>query len=136
MRSNSKRSLAGSVNILTLLRESRTTLYSLNSLGTVEGIGNTFNYLKYLKGVMKPAQAEPGYLALQVLAVQSGGLALNSDNDIASLLEKCMNDTGAYYQLSFDAPPADHRDEYHSLQVGVAKPGLTARTRQGYYAQP
>lgn len=69
---------SGIVNILTLLRESRTTLYSLNSLGTVEGIGNTFNYLKYLKGVMKPAQAEPGYLALQVLAVQSGGQALNS----------------------------------------------------------
>jgi hypothetical protein len=27
-------------------------------------------------------------------------------------------------------------DEYHQLQIKLAKPGLTARTRQGYYAQP
>ena len=27
-------------------------------------------------------------------------------------------------------------DEYHTLEVKVDKPGLTARTRTGYYAQP
>ena len=62
--------------------------------------------------------------------------AAPQDRDIVALLQKCMADTGAYYEMSFDAPPADHRDEYHSLEVGVSKPGLTARTRQGYYAQP
>jgi hypothetical protein len=38
--------------------------------------------------------------------------------------------------VSFEASPADRRDEYHSLEIKVDKPGLTARTRQGYYAQP
>jgi hypothetical protein len=38
--------------------------------------------------------------------------------------------------LSFDPPHADHADEYHHIEVQVAKPGLTARTRQGYYQQP
>jgi hypothetical protein len=27
-------------------------------------------------------------------------------------------------------------NEYHSLEVKVARPGMTVRTRTGYYAQP
>jgi hypothetical protein len=93
-------------------------------------------YQDFLKGVSKQSQVNVGDLSLQVLAVQSGGLALASDNDVASLLQKCLADTEAYYELSFVPAPADHRDEYHNLLVQVAKPGLTARTRTGYYAEP
>jgi hypothetical protein len=39
--------------------------------------------------VSEPSQVNPGNLALQVLATQSGGLALNMSNDVASLLQKC-----------------------------------------------
>jgi hypothetical protein len=28
------------------------------------------------------------------------------------------------------------REEYHHLEVRVAKAGVVARTRQGYYSQP
>jgi hypothetical protein len=45
-------------------------------------------------------------------------------------------DGKAYYELSFEPPTADHKDEYHHIEVQVAKPGLTARTREGYYLQP
>jgi VWFA-related protein len=124
------------VGLSTQLRESRVTLYSVDPLGAGEGVGRTFYYQDFLKGVSKPGQVAVGDLSLQVLATQSGGLALNSSNDVASLLQKCMADAAAYYELSFEAAPADRRDEYHSLQVVLAKPGLTARTRQGYYAQP
>lgn len=47
-----------------------------------------------------------------------------------------MADTQAYYELSFSPAPSDRRDEYHHLTIQVAKPGLTARTRDGYYSQP
>jgi VWFA-related protein len=124
------------VNLSTQLRQDRVTLYAVDPLGAAEGVGRTFYYQDFVKGVTKPGQVQLGDLSLQVLAVQSGGLVLNSDNDVVALLKKCMADTEAYYELSFDAPTADHRDEYHNLEVGVGKPGLTARTRQGYYAQP
>ena len=124
------------VGISTQLRQSRVTLYSVDPLGAGEGVGREFYYQDFLKGVSKPSQVAVGDLSLQVLATQSGGLALNSSNDVTSLIQKCMADTAAYYELSFETSPADRRDEYHSLQVLVAKPGLTARTRQGYYAQP
>jgi VWFA-related protein len=127
---------ASIVGLSTDLRRGRVILYSISPLGTSEGLGREFYYQTFLKGVSDAHKAELGDLSLQVLAVQSGGLALTSSNDVASLLNQCLVDAESYYELSFDASPADHRNEYHSLQIQVDKPGLTARTRQGYYAQP
>jgi VWFA-related protein len=124
------------VGLSTQLRQARITLYAVDPLGSSEGVGRTFYYQDFLKGVSKSSQASLGDLSLQVLATQSGGMALSSSNDIVVLLQKCLQDTEAYYELSFTPAPADHRDEYHNLLVQVAKPGLTARTRTGYYAQP
>jgi VWFA-related protein len=127
---------ASIVGLSTDLRRARVILYSISPLGTNEGLGRTFYYESFLKGVSDANKAQLGNLSLQVLAVQSGGLALASSNDVASLLNQCLVDAQSYYQLSFDPSPADRRDEYHSLEIKVDKPGLTARTRHGYYAQP
>ena len=35
-----------------------------------------------------------------------------------------------------DAAVAERPNEYHSIEVRAAPPGLSARTRSGYYAQP
>jgi VWFA-related protein len=113
------------------------TLYSIDPLGTADAGGfRTFYWKEYLKGVTKPSQAQPADLALQVLATQSGGLALSSSNDVASLVEECVADVGNYYEISFDPRPDDRPNEYHRLEVRAAKHGLIARTRQGYYAHP
>ena len=127
---------ASIVEVSTQLRQGHITLYSIDPLGAGEGIGRTFYYQTFVKGVSKASQVAVGDLALQVIATQSGGLVLNSSNEVFSLLQKIMEDAKAYYELSFDPPPAEHRDEYHHLEVRVNSPGLTARTRAGYYAQP
>jgi VWFA-related protein len=124
------------VGLSTELRRAGVTLYAISPLGTNEGVGREFYYQEYIKGVSKPNNAQLGNLSLQVLAVQSGGLALSGSNDVAKLVEQCMADAQAYYQLSFTPPPADHQDEYHNVEVRLDKPGLTARTRLGYYNQP
>jgi VWFA-related protein len=124
------------VDLSARLLQARITLYSINPLGTVGIDMNTFSYGEFVKGVSKPDQAYAGDLALQVIATQSGGLVPGSSNDVAALLQECIADTEAYYEISFDPPPADKKDEYHHLEIKLAKPGLTARTRQGYYAQP
>jgi VWFA-related protein len=119
------------------LRESRITLYSVDPLGSSEaGSFRTSYYKGFLKGAPSAEKVQAGDLALQVLATQSGGKALNSNNDLTQLIASCVVDAKAYYTLAFDAVPADHPDEYHNLDVKVDKPGLTARTRTGYYAQP
>ena len=124
------------VGLSTELLRARVTLYSVDPLGTSDIGTQTFYYQTFLKGVSKPSQAEPGDLALQVLAAQSGGLVLNSSNDIAAQLQKCLADTQTYYELSFEPQVSKLSDEYHHLEIQIARKGLTARTRQGYYAQP
>jgi VWFA-related protein len=120
----------------TQMREAGVTLYNVNPIGAAEGVGREFYYQDFLKGVAKPGQVQIGDLSLQVLATHSGGLVLTGDNDIVALLERCVADGKAYYELTFEPSPAEHRDEYHQIQVQVAKPGLTARTWDSYYAQP
>ena len=127
---------ANIVAFSTQLLQARITLYSVDPLGATESELRANYYEEFVKGVKEPSQVVPGNLALQVIATQSGGLALDFNNDVAALLRQSLADTQAYYELSFDAPEADKPNEYHQLEVKVAKPGLTARTRRGYYAQP
>ena len=123
------------VDLSTRLRQANITLYSIDSLGVSEPLGRVDFYQSFTKGVSKPSQVSVGNLSLQTLAVQSGGLALNS-SDIPALLNKCIADTSAYYQVSFATQRADDRNEYHHVEIKLSNPGLVARTRDGYYAQP
>ena len=119
----------------TALRQARITLYSIDPLGMTDaGTLNVSAYQSFRKPVRKPRDAQFGDLALQILAEQTGGQVLNSSNDVTKLLDKAMKDTGAYYELSFDAA-ADEPDTYHALEIKVDKAGLVARTRTGYYSR-
>lgn len=118
------------------LRQSRTTLYSIDPAGTNDPIARDTYWEVFVKGISKPGQVAAGNLGLQVLATQSGGVAFSFENDIAALLHRCLSDTRAYYEISFEPTAGNGEREYHHLEVRIAKRGLTARTRQGYYAGP
>jgi VWFA-related protein len=125
------------VALSTELREARITLYSLDPLGTADSGGlRTSYYKEFLKGVKGPSQVQFGNLGLQVLAYQSGGRVLNSSNDVSSEIATCISDANAFYVLSFESAVADGPNDYHALDLKIDKPGITARTRSGYYAQP
>jgi VWFA-related protein len=124
------------VSLSTQLRQARVTLYNVNPIGAGESVFRGTYYEEFLKGVSKPSQVNLANLGLQVLAIQSGGLALEFNNDVAALLQQSLSDVAPYYEISFDAAAAERPDEYHRLEIKIAKPGLTVRTRQGYYAQP
>jgi VWFA-related protein len=123
------------VGFSTQLRQAGVTLYSVNPAGSNESMLRASYYKDFLKGVSKPNQVAAGNLGLPVLAVQSGGLALDLNNDLTALLQECISDVAPYYEISFDTASVERPDEYHQLEIKLAKPGLTARTRQGYYAQ-
>src|SRR5271156_5165546 len=119
------------------LRQSRVTLYAIDPLGLADAGGIRISYYQeFLKGVTAPSRVNAGNLGLQVLAVQSGGLVLNSTNDLTASIASCAADANSFYVLSFNAAKADRVNEYHAVVVNVDKPGTTARTRTGYYAQP
>jgi VWFA-related protein len=123
------------VGISAGLRRARITLYNVNPVGSGGGVLKSY-YKDFLKGVKTENQVRIGNVALQVFAYQSGGLVLNTSNDLAGEIATCVNDANAFYSLSFEGAIGDGPNEYHALEVTVDKPGLEARTRSGYYAQP
>jgi VWFA-related protein len=119
------------------LREARITLYSIDPLGTADAGGfRTSYYEEFVKGVKKSRQVRLGNLGLQVLATQTGGRVLISNNDVAGEIASVVAEANAFYVLTFDGLPGDGPNEYHALDIKLDKPGLKALTRTGYYAQP
>jgi VWFA-related protein len=119
------------------LRQARITLYSIDPKGPEEaGSIRASYYEEFLKGVTSASHAWPADLGLQVLVVQSGGRVFNSSNDLTGAIANCVSDANAFYTLSFNIDKPDRADEYHALQIKIDKPGTTARTRTGYYAEP
>jgi VWFA-related protein len=124
------------VSISTDFLRDHITLYSVDPLGAGESPLRESEYEQFLKGVSKPDQTQPGNLGLEVIAIQSGGQALSAGNDTAKSLEDCVADSAPYYEISFEPAAPERPDEYHRLEIKLDRPGLTARTREGYYAEP
>jgi hypothetical protein len=116
----------------TLLREARLVLYSF----TVGETDPHQLYKAYLAGVTSPHKASFMNVYRKVLAVQSGGRVMDESLDVVHQIERCVQDTGPFYRISFDPFPADHPNEYHDLKVVFDRPGLIARINTGYYDQP
>lgn len=120
----------------TRLRDAGVTLYNINPVGTGESLIRADYYENFLQGVTRPSDAVPGDVGVQVLAVQSGGLAFESNSDVAGMIRKCLNDANSWYEITFDPPPANKPNEYHHIEIKVDQRGLIARTRDGYYSNP
>lgn len=118
-----------------MLRKARITLYSIDPSGTAGAVRNSRAYLYqgFLKPVNNPKEADEGDLALQVLALHSGGLALRASNNLIAEIETCLQDADHFYSLTFAVPPAGQPDEYRSLAVQVNQPNVNVRTTTGYY---
>ena len=104
------------VEISNQLREGQITLYSVDPSGTADTEpGLTDPPTIHLRPSGQPAyrggpnnssEVELGHLALPVIAVQSGGLALHSGNEMVSALRRCVAGAGTYYKISFNPPRA------------------------------
>ena len=112
------------------------TLYNLNPAGVGESLGRADYYQAFLNDVSKPGQVQIGNLGLQVLALQSGGLTIESNSDVSGMISRCVADATSWYEIDYDPPPAAKPDEYHHIEIKVNHPGLTVRTRKNYYANP
>jgi len=121
----------------TRLREARISLSSVTCWPyPVRG----FPYQFFMQGTRPARRVNTDYLiqsmALEVLATQSGGRVVEPEADMAAQIKGLVEQANAFYTLSFDPPRTDQVDEYHDLKVQVSKPGLEARTNNGYYDQP
>ncbi len=125
------------LNLSSGFLDAQMTVDAVSSPHLMREYGRPRDYYKpFLKGAQRADQADPGDLALPVLAYQSGGQVFEDDKDLAGNIARCIADLEWYYVLSFNSPPASQDTDYRSLQITLDKAGLSPRTNAYYYAQP
>ncbi|HTW49082.1 MAG TPA: VWA domain-containing protein [Acidobacteriaceae bacterium] len=122
------------VSTSTNLRQQQMTIDAVEPQGSA-GLDWGLIWRANLKPVKKWDHAEPADVVLQVLAVQSGGQVMHSNNDIADEIAQCMRDATSWYTVVVPQQP-DKPNTWHDLQVRVNQPGAVVRAANGYYAQP
>ena len=76
-----------------------------------------FNYSEFLRGV----------------AENTGGRAFTDRNEFDTALTTIFEENGSYYLLGYQPPNPALDGRFRRLEVKVNRPGVTVRTRSGYY---
>ena len=73
---------------------------------------------------------------LRNFAEKTGGFFISTDNGIAmrDALKNIVNELRTQYTLAFEPANLKRDGKWHALEIRVARPNLTIRTRQGYNA--
>jgi VWFA-related protein len=72
------------------------------------------------------------------LAEQTGGFAIRNQNDLSGGIKKVLNDQRGYYLIGYrpDESTFDHdsgRRKFHKLAIKLKRPGMSLRTRTGFF---
>ncbi len=124
------------VSLSNQLRRDDVTIYNVNPWGVGESLDRADYYETFLKAPVRPSDVQLGDLSIQVLAIHTGGLAIESNSDVTGMIDKCLVDLRSWYEITFDPLPADKPNEYHHIEVQLGQRALTVRTTDGYYANP
>jgi VWFA-related protein len=76
---------------------------------------------------------------METLAERTGGLFNANNNDITAMLRQAADDGNGYYLLGYQPEATTFRDgagQFHSIRVRVKRPGLTVRSRTGFFGTP
>ena len=76
---------------------------------------------------------DPTAETLRTIANATGGFAVVNSNTFGAQIRQIFRETGSYYLLGFRSAHTDGK--FRRIQVGVSRPGLTIRTRNGYEAR-
>ncbi len=111
------------------------TFYAVDARGLVpEGTSaSNDDPLANRPGVAFSARTD-SQAGMQLLAKETGGLALINTNDLNRGLGRVYQDTSTYYSIGVNLsklPSTGYRD----VQVQVSRPGLTVRARRGFAAR-
>ena len=75
-----------------------------------------------------------------ILSQRTGGLFVHDNNDMTASLRQAVDDGDGYYLLGYQPELSTfdetRRSAFHSIKVRVKRPGLTVRSRTGFFGNP
>ena len=126
-----------------LLMETHTTVYKIDPVPTTTSTAPTVDIgasmdLGMLDADEMAAPEDPldDNFNFNTFAVQTGGTYFYGQNDLDRYFKRAVEQTAAYYTITYRPPANDATDPetYRKVRVTVNKPGLHVTTRQGFYS--
>jgi VWFA-related protein len=77
--------------------------------------------------------AQEALEGLNYVSHETGGFTVVNTNDLNIGIEEALYDQQSYYLLGFDPDSEKFDRRRHSIKVKVNRPGLTVRTRSGFF---
>ncbi|HEX5474076.1 MAG TPA: VWA domain-containing protein [Vicinamibacterales bacterium] len=68
------------------------------------------------------------------LAIDTGGMFLENENDFGKALDTVQHDAGTYYVIGYTPTNQTFDGKYRTISVKVDRPGVNVRARRGYLA--
>ena len=76
---------------------------------------------------------------METLAQKTGGLFIHDNNDISAAVRQAADDGSGYYLLGYNPDDSTFQldaAKFHSISVRLKRPGLTVRSRTGFFGSP
>ena len=142
--------IVGMRRLANLLLQSRMSVYTVDPAGVIQESSLT-NHSSTQQGAGETFQAEAqrasgarldaitsqhwsADLLLNHLTRDTGGRSYYNRNDVDEARRVAIEDGSSAYTLSYSPSDQNFDGRYRKIEVRIDKPGMTARTRQGYYA--
>jgi len=117
------------------LLRTRITIYTVDPRGvTVGRLLAAADQPSYLHSTNPAAGTTVADLALERLALETGGEALYGRNNLDQEIEDTIVNGAMYFTLSYYPSNRNWDGTFRKVRVNVDKPGLHATTRDGYFA--
>ena len=71
---------------------------------------------------------------INALAVDTGGVAIHSENNFGRALDLIQQDAGTYYVIGYTPANQNFDGKYRKIDASVDRPGVKVRSRRGYLA--
>jgi VWFA-related protein len=94
------------------------------------------NQETYMRRSLRFQQTQVG---LSYVARQTGGFLVSNTNDITGAVRRVVNDLRGYYLIGYRPSESTFkegggdRSRFHKIAVNVKKPGLSVRSRKGFF---
>jgi VWFA-related protein len=73
---------------------------------------------------------------LGALSESTGGRLIANSNDVRTGLDHALDDMAGYYEVTYDPQLAEFDGSFRRVRVKVKRPGVSVRSREGYFALP
>lgn len=122
------------------LLRARMTIYTVDPRGVDMGQSSHYGSGVWVGNQLAPVPKEKQVafsdLALSALSSQTGGRSFYGHEDVDAQIASSITEGENYYTVSYYPSNHNFDGSFRKIKVSLATPGLTARTRDGYYALP